>query len=76
MDLMILDVMMPGLDGFTVCKMAREMGGMPIILLTARAGEDDRLRGYGLGADDYKLILSISVDTFRARILGSKQPPQ
>lgn len=49
MDLMILDVMMPGLDGFTVCKTAREMGGMPIILLTARAREDDKLRGYDFG---------------------------
>ncbi len=53
MDLMILDVMMPRLDGFTVCKIAREMGGMPIILLTARSGEEDKLRGYGCGADDY-----------------------
>ena len=53
MDLMILDVMMPRLDGFTVCKMAREMGGMPIIHLTARSGEEDKLRGYGCGADDY-----------------------
>ncbi len=49
MDLMILDVMMPRLDGFTVCKIAREMGGMPIILLTARSGEEDKLRGYGCG---------------------------
>ena len=53
MDLMILDVMMPRLDGFTVCKIPREMGGMPIILLTARSGEEDKLRGYGCGADDY-----------------------
>ena len=52
-DLMILDVMMPRLDGFSVCKMAREASNMPIIMLTARGEEDDKLRGYGCGADDY-----------------------
>ena len=46
-DLMILDVMMPHLDGFSVCKMAREASNMPIIMLTARGEEDDKLRGYG-----------------------------
>ncbi len=53
MDLMILDIMMPHLDGFSVCKMAREMSGLPIIILTAKGGEDDKLKGYDLGADDY-----------------------
>ena len=53
MDLMILDVMMPHLDGFSVCKMAREMSDMPIIMLTAKSGEDDKLKGYDYGADDY-----------------------
>lgn len=53
MDLMILDVMMPHLDGFSVCKMAREMSNMPIIMLTAKGGEDDKLKGYEYGADDY-----------------------
>lgn len=53
MDLMILDIMMPHLDGFSVCKMAREMSNLPIIMLTARSGEDDKLKGYDLGADDY-----------------------
>lgn len=53
MDLMILDVMMPHLDGFSVCKMAREMSNMPIIMLTAKSGEDDKLKGYAYGADDY-----------------------
>lgn len=53
MDLMILDVMIPHLDGFTVCKIVREMSNMPIIMLTARSGEDDKLRGYEYGADDY-----------------------
>ena len=53
MDLIILDVMMPHLDGFSVCKMAREMSEMPIIMLTAKSAEDDKLKGYDYGADDY-----------------------
>lgn len=53
MDLMILDIMMPHLDGFFVCKMAREMSDLPIIMLTAKSNEDDKLKGYDLGADDY-----------------------
>lgn len=53
MDLMILDLMMPNLDGFAVCKMAREMSDLPIIILTAKESEDDKLKGYHLGADDY-----------------------
>lgn len=53
MDLMILDIMMPHLDGFSVCKMAREMSNLPIVMLTAKSSEDDKLKGYDLGADDY-----------------------
>lgn len=53
MDLMILDIMMPHIDGFTVCKMAREMSNMPIIILTAKSDEEDKLKGYEYGADDY-----------------------
>lgn len=53
MDLMILDIMLPHLDGFSVCAMARKMSGLPIILLTAKGSEEDKLKGYGLGADDY-----------------------
>ena len=53
MDLMILDIMMPLIDGFSVCKMAREISNIPIIMLTAKGGEDDKLKGYALGADDY-----------------------
>lgn len=53
MDLMILDIMMPNLDGFSVCKVAREMSNLPIIMLTAKGSEDDKLKGYDLGADDY-----------------------
>lgn len=53
MDLMILDIMMPHLDGFSVCRMAREISSLPIIMLTAKSNEDDKLKGYDLGADDY-----------------------
>lgn len=53
MDLMILDIMMPYLDGFSVCRMTREMSNLPIIMLTAKSSEDDKLKGYDLGADDY-----------------------
>lgn len=53
MDLMILDIMMPHLDGFSVCKMTREMSNLPIFMLTAKSSEDDKLKGYDFGADDY-----------------------
>ena len=53
MDLMIMDIMMPNLDGFSVCKVAREMSNFPIIMLTAKGSEEDKLKGYDLGADDY-----------------------
>ena len=52
-DALILDIMMPHLDGFSVCKIAREMYNFPIIFLTAKEGEDDKLKGYDYGADDY-----------------------
>lgn len=52
-DLIILDIMMPHMDGFSVCKIAREMSNMPVIMLTAKSGEDDKLKGYEYGADDY-----------------------
>lgn len=52
-DLMILDIMIPYIDGFSVCKMAREMSDMPIIMLTAKSEESDKLKGYEYGADDY-----------------------
>lgn len=52
-DLMALDIMMPHLDGFSVCKMAREMSSLPIIMLTVKSDEEDKLKGYEYGADDY-----------------------
>lgn len=52
-DLVILDVMMPDIDGFQVLEMIREISMVPVIMLTAKGEEDDRVRGLELGADDY-----------------------
>lgn len=52
-DLVLLDVMMPYMDGFAVCKAMREKSDVRIVLLTAKAEDYDKLQGYGLGADDY-----------------------
>jgi two-component system, OmpR family, response regulator len=53
--LVLLDVMMPGMDGFTLCRKIRERESVPVLFLTARVLEEDQLRGYELGADDYIL---------------------
>lgn len=52
-NLVILDIMIPELDGWSVCKRIRNQSEVPLILLTARSEEDDKLMGYELGADDY-----------------------
>ena len=52
-DLIILDVMMPDIDGFEALKLIREVSSVPVIMLTAKGEEDDRVRGLELGADDY-----------------------
>jgi DNA-binding response OmpR family regulator len=52
-NLVILDIMMPKLDGWTVCERIRETSDVPIILLTAKGAVQDRLRGFHLGVDDY-----------------------
>jgi two-component system KDP operon response regulator KdpE len=52
-DLVILDVMMPELDGFETLRLLREISTIPVIMLTAKGEEDDRVRGLELGADDY-----------------------
>ena len=51
--LAILDVMLPDIDGFALCRELRSGSDLPILFLSARSAEEDRLRGYGLGADDY-----------------------
>ena len=52
-DLVVLDLMMPGLDGLEVCRRLRADGALPILMLTARSGTADRVRGLDTGADDY-----------------------
>ncbi|GCE16186.1 response regulator transcription factor [Tengunoibacter tsumagoiensis] len=66
-DLIVLDVMMPKFDGFTVCSRVREFSNVPIIIVTARGNEQDRIRGLDLGADDY-LTKPFSVDELLARV--------
>src|SRR5690349_630685 len=52
-DLVVLDVMMPDMDGFTTLKRLREVSNVPVIMLTVRNEESDRIRGLEIGADDY-----------------------
>ena len=52
-DLVILDIMMPGLDGYEVCKQIRKVSQVPIVMLTAKAEESDKVLSFELGADDY-----------------------
>ena len=66
-DLVLLDVMMPRMDGFTVCHKVREFSSMPIIIVTARGQDQDKVRGLDLGADDY-LTKPFSVEELLARV--------
>ena len=52
-DLIVLDVMMPGMDGWQVCEELRKKSSIPIIMLSAKGDEIDKLRGFQLGVDDY-----------------------
>ncbi|MDP2916866.1 MAG: response regulator transcription factor [Dehalococcoidia bacterium] len=52
-DLIVLDLMLPGVNGLEVCRKIRQENDVPIIMLTARTSDDDRLAGFNLGADDY-----------------------
>ena len=65
-DLIILDIMMPGLDGFELCKIIRKRSDIPVVFLTGKVREEDVLYGYELGADDY------IVKPFSLAILYSK----
>jgi DNA-binding response OmpR family regulator len=66
-DLAILDVMMPKLDGFSVTERVRQFSSVPIVILTARGQDQDKIRGLDLGADDY-LTKPFSVEELLARV--------
>ncbi len=66
-DLILLDIMMPRLDGFSTCQRIREFSSVPIIILTAKGDEQDRVRGLDLGADDY-LVKPFSATELLARV--------
>jgi DNA-binding response OmpR family regulator len=76
-DLVILDVMLPGRDGFELCGLLRQGGATPIIMLTARGQKADKLRGLQLGADDY-VTKPFDVEELMARVhavLRRAKPP-
>ncbi|MBQ1090395.1 response regulator transcription factor [Streptomyces sp. B93] len=77
-DLVVLDLMLPGMDGLEVCRRMRGRGPVPVIMLTARGDEDDRILGLEVGADDYvtkpfsprELVLRVGSVLRRARPAG------
>ena len=82
-DLVILDLMLPGLDGFEVCRRIREEKNIPILMVSAKKEDIDKIRGLGLGADDYitkpfspsELVARVKAHLARyTRLLGAGQP--
>ncbi|WP_348752613.1 response regulator [uncultured Aquincola sp.] len=67
-DLVLLDIMLPGMDGLAVCRALRERSDVPIVMLTARVEEADRLLGLDLGADDYICKTPFSPREIMARV--------
>lgn len=65
--LLLLDIMLPGIDGYVVCKKVRENGNVPILIMSAKVEKDDKLKGYELGADDY-IEKPFDIDLLRAKI--------
>ncbi|MCK8059408.1 MULTISPECIES: response regulator transcription factor [unclassified Fusibacter] len=65
--LILLDIMMPGLDGYEVLRKIREQSNVPVIFLTARSDEEDKIHGLGLGADDY-VVKPFSLKEISSRI--------
>lgn len=74
-DLVLLDVMLPKMDGFTVCKKVREKSSVPIIMLTAREEEVDKVLGLELGADDY-MTKPFSLRELMARVKANLRRTQ
>ncbi|MDE6916033.1 MAG: response regulator transcription factor [Lachnospiraceae bacterium] len=68
-DLVLLDIMLPGMDGFALCRELRRRSDAPIIFITARGREEDKLRGYHLGCDDY-LVKPFSLPVLHAKMLA------
>ncbi|MFO7623137.1 MAG: response regulator transcription factor [Anaerolineales bacterium] len=66
-DLVLLDIMMPGVDGFVACERIREFSNVPIIVVTAKGEERDRVKGLDLGADDY-IVKPFSATELLARV--------
>jgi two-component system, OmpR family, KDP operon response regulator KdpE len=66
-DIVILDIAMPKMDGWEVCRRIREMSDVPIVILTARVQEDERVKGLKLGADDY-VVKPFSLKELEARL--------
>ena len=82
-DLIILDLMLPGVDGFEVCKKIREKKNVPILMVSAKKDDIDKIRGLGLGADDYmtkpfspsELVARVKAHLARySRLVGSAAP--
>ncbi len=65
--LILLDVMMPGMDGFTLCEEIRDLADCPILFLTAKTEEKDIMRGLGIGGDDY-ITKPFGIGELRARV--------
>ena len=80
-DLLVLDVMLPGVDGLDVCRILRRESDIPVLMLTARTEEDDMLLGLDLGADDYMTKpfspreLAARVRTLLRRSRPARPPP-
>jgi two-component system KDP operon response regulator KdpE len=81
-DLVVLDLMLPGLDGFEVCRRIREISSRPVIILTARGAEEDKIKGLRIGADDYvtkpfsaaELLARVDAVLRRAQPVGERYP--
>jgi len=67
--LILLDIMLPGIDGFNICSKIRESSNTPIIILSAKIGKEDKLNGIVLGADDY-IEKPVDIDILLAKIKG------
>lgn len=81
-DLIVLDLMLPGMDGLEICRTIRQESDVPIIMLTARSTDEDKLAGLGIGADDYVTKpfspreLAARVRTVLRRLPGERGPDE